>query len=140
MKIFFIIALDLVFILVFFLFIHQKNKDLGRKFVQIENNIKSKQNLQLAIQNFKAQQEQVLLQNKKISDLEPLKYQTVNTVVNLINGLPAGISLFELRKLDDTIWVSGKVVSDEALKNFVNLHHLTLLKSKRLLFEVSGQL
>ncbi len=140
MKLFFVIAFNLVFILVFFLFAQQKNKDLVRELNSIENNIKSKQNLQLAIQNFKFQQQQILLRNKTVGKLEPQKYQTLNFAVNLVNGLPEGISLIELTKLDGGFVASGKADTTEALNTFVNLGHLKLLKSTRLRFEVSGNL
>lgn len=140
MKVFFTIALNLVFILGFFLFSHQKNKNLMRQLDKIENNIKSKQNIRLAVQNFKAQQQQILLQNKNVSELEPLKTQALNFVLGLINELPLGISLMELTKQDRTFVISGKTALKQDLRTFVNLRHLKLLKSKRRLFEASGKI
>lgn len=140
MKLFFVIALNLILILGFFLFAQQKNKDLIRQLAQTESNIKSKQNLQLVVQNFKNQQQQILLHNKSVADFEPLKTQTLDFMLSIVNELPAGISLIKLTKLDGTFVVSGKADSAEALRSFVALRHLKLLKSKRLSFEASGNI
>ena len=138
MKIFFIIAINSIFVLGFFLFMQQKNKDLARNLSRTEFNIKSKKDLQISIQNFKSQQEQVSLLNQNIADLELPKTQTLKFVIDLVNQMPAGISLIELTKLDESFLISGKASSKEVLRTFVNLRHLKLLESKRRFFEASG--
>ncbi|MEI6806050.1 MAG: hypothetical protein WCK49_06040 [Myxococcaceae bacterium] len=140
MKLFFLAALNLLVILCFFLFVQQKNRNLIRQFEKIESSIQSKQALQLAIQDFKAQQQQVLIENKNIENLEPLKVRTLDFVLGLVNELPVGISLVELTKSESTYHLKGIADSKEALRTFVNLHHLKLIKSKGLSFEVLGTL
>lgn len=121
------------------MFAQQKNKYLTRNIVQLELDINSKKDLQVSIQNFKSQQEQILLMNQTVSDLESLKTQTLSFVINLVNQMPAGISLIELAKSEESFLVSGKASSKETLRTFVHLRHLKLLESKRRFFEASGR-
>jgi Tfp pilus assembly protein PilN len=131
-------ALNFIFILGFFLYSQQKNRYLTRYFDRLQFNIKSKENLQIAVQDFKSKQEQVFLLNQNVADLEQEKIQTVSFLVDLVNQIPAGISLIELTKLDKSFLISGKTSSKEVLRSFVHAKNLKLLKSKRRFFEASG--
>ncbi|MEI6791003.1 MAG: hypothetical protein WCK42_07475 [Myxococcaceae bacterium] len=140
MKILFVITLDLVFIFGFFLLGHHRNKNLAGQVEQLELAIDSKQDVQIAIENFRIEQSQIIEQDRAVSKLEPLKYQTTDFLFNLVSHLPKGISLVELTKFEHTFLISGEAASKKDLDSFLDQRHLKLLKLKRLSFEASGNI
>lgn len=59
MKILFVITLDFVFIFGFFLLGHQRNNNLAGQVEQLESAIDSKQDVQIAVENFRIEQSQL---------------------------------------------------------------------------------
>lgn len=137
-KIILTVALNFIFIAGFFFLVQHKNGNLTKQVKQLDKKILSQKEIETVVQKFKMQQDWITLQSQNVSELEPLKYQTIQLLLNLSDHIPESVYLTDFVKLEHELLLSGETSSGEELKKFINQFHLKLIKSKGTSFQVSG--